>query len=94
MTDDRKQLLQAALIGLDSQIGKLQDQKRFIEIELAGQPAKKTGPRAVKPAKTGKRQMSAEGRERIAAATRKRWKEFRKAKKAAPAAAEDVAAAS
>jgi hypothetical protein len=64
------------LSQIDSEISKLQ-QARLL---LAGLEAKNG--RAVKPArKKAKRTMSPEAREKIAAAQRKRWAKFKRAKK-------------
>jgi hypothetical protein len=68
-------------IEIREQIESLQDQLASIGGTRLGRP-----PSAAKPAKKGKRRMSAAGRARIAAAARARWAKFRGGGKAAKAA--------
>lgn len=77
MTAERKELLIAAIDGWRQTIARLSERIAIYEAELSGASSHR-------PTQMG-RKMSAEGRERIAAATRKRWIEYR-AKKAAGAA--------
>lgn len=97
MTTANRELLTMALVGYISQREALEVKIREIREQLAeGEgaylmaPAKRRGrpPAAVPidtpvPTKKKRRAMSAEGRAAIAAATKKRWAAFRKAKRAA-----------
>jgi hypothetical protein len=82
------EILNAALAGLEAQKERIEGQIAEIQSMLGrrkpGRPKaeEKLSP---KPVAKKKRMMSAEGRARIAAATRKRWAEFHKAKAAAAA---------
>jgi len=94
----RREILEAALIGYRQQVGRISQQIADIEVELRGgnttqtrtvhsltkaRITKGTGTRgATQPARSG-RKMSAAGRERIRAAQRLRWKNFKAQKKAA-----------
>jgi hypothetical protein len=85
-TTPSKEILEAALQGLEAQKQKLEDQISQVRGLLGrrpGRPAKNSRPAvaassepaAVRP----KRVLSAEARKRIAAAQKKRWAAFRKA---------------
>lgn len=81
------EILQAALQGLETQKSHVEAHIQEIRTMLgSGQQAKgrgrppKTGEQAIAPST---RSISAEAKERIAAAQRKRWAKFRKTKKAA-----------
>ncbi len=74
-----QELLSAALLGLEAQREKIEEQIRQVQGML--------GQRATKPASTnaasgrkasGRRQLSPGARKRIAAAQKRRWAEYRK----------------
>jgi uncharacterized protein with von Willebrand factor type A (vWA) domain len=83
------EILEAALLGLESQRDKLDEQIAQVRSLLgrkAGRPARvaaSTTSSAVRTAKApaGIRVLSEEARKRIAAAQKKRWAAFRKIKK-------------
>lgn len=81
------EILEAALLGLESQREKLDEQIAQVRSLLgrkAGRPAKKAAApnvAAAASASSGKRTLSAEARKRIAAAQKKRWAAFRKTQK-------------
>jgi hypothetical protein len=76
-------LLQAALVGLEAQRERVDEQIAQVRAALRQRGGNATAPRA-KPA--GKRRvLNAAARKRIAAAQRKRWAEWRKQRKAAKA---------
>lgn len=80
------EILEAALLGLESQRDKLDEQIAQVRSLLgrkAGRPAKSavSGMAAVSVQTNGKRVLSPEARKRIAAAQRKRWAAFRKNQK-------------
>jgi hypothetical protein len=70
------EILEAALVGLESQREKLEAQIAHVRSLLGRRTAR--GPVAEV---TGKRELSPEARKRIAAAQKKRWAAFRKNKK-------------
>ena len=74
-------LLQAALIGYESQRQKIQDKIDEIQRQLNGRANRGAPPMAGTPAT--RRRMSPSARRRIAAAQKKRWAEYRKKQKAA-----------
>ena len=79
-------LLQAALLGLEAQKQKIEEQISQVQGMLGkrrGRPpaSAKAEPPEKKPA--GRRTLSAAARKRIAAAQKRRWAEFRKGKAAA-----------
>ena len=68
------------LTQIDREIAQLQHARALLEGETAPAPKKnKAAPAAPKPAKKKKRNLSAEGRKRIAEAVKKRWAEQKKA---------------
>jgi hypothetical protein len=80
-----REILEAALQGLEAQKQKLEeqiDQVRAMMGRRVGRPPKGDGAEASAPRRTGpagkKRSLSAEARKRIAAAQKKRWAAFRK----------------
>lgn len=80
-----REILEAALQGLETQRQKLDEQIAQVRAMLgprAGRPAKRAGGQnggAEKGAGRGKRRnLSPEARKRIAAAQKKRWADFRK----------------
>jgi hypothetical protein len=80
-----REILEAALHGLEAQKQKLDDQIAQVRSMLgrrAGRPAKSTATSnagaASGPATHRKRVLSPEARKRIAAAQKKRWAAFRK----------------
>ena len=85
------EILAAALQGLEAQRARLDAHIAEIRRLLGARPKQPTAsPDVVRP----KRKMSAAGRRRIAAATKKRWAEFhRKQAEAAKAAKKPAAAA-
>jgi len=81
----RREILEAALQGLETQKQKLEEQiaeVRSLLGQRAGRPAKAArGAKAGEAGSTAsvpKRVLSAEARKRIAAAQKKRWAAFRK----------------
>jgi hypothetical protein len=68
-----RNILQAALIGYQAEISRIEQAIAEIRREL--KPPPDGAPAAPKPAK---RKMSAAGRKRMAAAQKKRWAEYRK----------------
>lgn len=70
-------LLQAALIGYQAELGRIEQAMAEIRRELRGS----AGTTASAP-KRAKRKMSAAGRRRITAAARKRWAEYNRQKSA------------
>jgi len=78
-------LYQAALEGLELQKQRLEEQIRRVRALLKGRkPASGVLAISLPEAKpVRKRELSAAARQRIAAAQRKRWTEYRKKKKAA-----------
>jgi hypothetical protein len=75
-------LLEAALFGYQVEKEKIDAKIRELQVQLKGKKAPAAA--VAKPAKAGgKREMSEEARERIAAAQKKRWAEFHKRKAAA-----------
>jgi outer membrane biosynthesis protein TonB len=79
MTQDHE-TLEMALVGYQQQLAAVQGKIIAIEAELAGLNPAPTKSTNAKPA--NKRQMSAEGLARIAAAQKKRWAAVRKNKMA------------
>jgi len=74
------EILEAALVGLESQREKLEAQIAHVRSLLGRRTAR--GAAAPEPViGTGKRELSPEARKRIAAAQKKRWAAFRKNKK-------------
>lgn len=82
-----REILEAALQGLESQREKLDEQISEVRKLLSGRAASKTttktAAKSESPASAGrsarkKRALSAEARARIAAAQKKRWAAFRK----------------
>lgn len=82
------EILEAALLGYQSQIGDLQDKMREIEARLSpapeivawdATPVTITRHRPQRLPKPKRRTMSAEGRARIAAAQKKRWRLLKRA---------------
>lgn len=74
MTDERRALLEAALLGFRKMQADISGKVASIEAELRGLPDVR------KMRKSATRMMSAEGKAKIAAATRKRWAEYREKK--------------
>ncbi len=77
--------LEAALAILLRERDSLDDQLRSIRSVIGAPKATAASPQATpsdKPARKKRRKLSAEARERIAAAQKKRWEKFRSAKKA------------
>ena len=76
-----QELLSAALVGLEAQKKKIEEQIREVQRMLGRRPAKAVPeaeePAAGKPA-SGRRKLSPAARKRIAAAQKKRWEEYRK----------------
>lgn len=97
MSIERRAILEAALIGYQHEIGKMQDKMREITAELMGTDLPSLPPEIIKRArrspplfgpkpklvKKKKRVLTPEGREAIAAAARRRWAKARRSKKAA-----------
>ena len=77
-------ILAAALVGLEAQRNRIAAQ--LAELRERLRPAKAARRPAAHEAPKRKRTMSAEGRKRIVAAAKKRWAQFRKARKPAAAA--------
>jgi hypothetical protein len=78
------EILEAALLGLESQRDKLEEQIAHVRSLLgrkAGRPAKRAASTVGIAAAGGKRILSPEARKRIAAAQKKRWAAFRKNQK-------------
>ncbi len=78
-----REILEAALHGLELQREKLEDQIAQVRSMLGrrvGRPPKTTGPAAGSGSKPGRRSrhLSEEARKRIAAAQKRRWAAFRK----------------
>ncbi len=74
-----KELLNAALEGLEAQRGRIEEQIREVTARLNELSGPKQAPAAKKPrAKKKRRPLSAEARKRIALAQKKRWAAFRK----------------
>jgi hypothetical protein len=73
-----QELLSAALIGLEAQKKKIEEQIREVQAMLGGRPAKPAPVDAApsKPA-SGRRKLSPAARRRIAAAQKRRWAEYR-----------------
>jgi hypothetical protein len=76
-----KSILEAALIGLEQQKAEIDAKAAEIRKRLRGLPAGSKS--EAEPAARAKRVLSPAARKRIAAATRKRWAEYRAAKAAA-----------
>jgi len=75
------EIYRAALIGLTSRKAYIDCQIEVVRAELAGKitnPTVVVTNRTMRPAR---RIMTAEGRSRISAATKKRWQEYRRGKK-------------
>ena len=77
-------LLQAALIGYEQQRAEIEQRITDLRRQLGGRQGTAAGSAASAVRVTGRRQMSVAARKRIAAAQRKRWKQFHQAQ--APAA--------
>lgn len=77
--DAVKRERQAVIAELDHVIAVAQRMKA--DMGAAGPDLRRAGAKVGAAVKTAKRQMSPEARERIAAAARKRWAAYRKAKK-------------
>jgi len=79
------EILEAALLGLESQRDKLEEQISHVRSLLgrkAGRPAKSAVAHVGQVGNSGvKRILSADARKRIAAAQKKRWAAFRKNQK-------------
>lgn len=75
-------ILQAALIGLEAQRQRTDEQITQVKAMLGGRSRKAAGRTATLPGK--KRVLSTAARKRIAAAQRKRWAEWRRKQKGAP----------
>lgn len=78
------EILEAALLGLESQREKLEEQIAQVRSLLgrkAGRPARSAASSVGIAAASGKRILSPEARKRIAAAQKKRWAAFRKNQK-------------
>ena len=73
-----KEILEAALHGLEAQRTKLDEQIANVRGMLGGRASRQTHTET--PARNGrkKRVLTAEARKRIAAAQKKRWANFRK----------------
>ena len=69
-------ILEAAILGFESQRERLAEQIAELRVMLDGQPAGSTA--GSETPKRRRRKMSAAGRKAIAAAQRKRWAESRK----------------
>lgn len=83
-----KEILAAALIGFEAQRAKVDEKIRDLRATLGlqspGRPKKISGPAIpTSPRKRTKRELSPEAREKMAAAQRKRWAAFHKAKNTA-----------
>jgi len=74
-------IIEAAIVGFESQREKLAEQIAGLRALLNGQPGESTAATPAAP-KRGRGKMSAAARARIAAAQRKRWAESRKQGKA------------
>lgn len=89
MSDLERSLLEAALIGLESQRTHIEEQIASVRSMIDG---RRNEPRAVvkdsKPAARKRRKMSAAAISRIRAGQKKRWAEFRAAKQSASKKAE------
>jgi hypothetical protein len=68
--------IQAALIGLEAQRERTDEQIAQVKVMLGGRGKKVVGPTATSASK--KRVLSAAARKRIAGVQRKRWAEWRK----------------
>ncbi len=68
-------LLRAALVGYENQLAEIENAMADLRRRL-----RMTGPTESEPAGTRKHGMSAAARKRIAAAQKKRWAAYRKAK--------------
>jgi len=77
------EILEAALVGLESQREKLEAQIAHVRSLLGRRNGRRTAAEApvLATVGTGKRELSPEARKRIAAAQKKRWAAFRKNKK-------------
>jgi len=76
------EILEAALVGLESQREKLEAQIAQVRSLLGRRTGRAAAEAPVLAAAgTGKRELSPEARKRIAAAQKKRWAAFRKNKK-------------
>jgi len=80
-----REILEAALQGLEAQRHRLEEQMSRVRTMLGhrvGRPPKENGAEASATGRSGgarkKRTLSAEARKRIAAAQKKRWAAFRK----------------
>jgi hypothetical protein len=73
-------ILQAALVGLEAQRQRVDEQIAHVTAALRGRTVNVAAP-AAKPA-ARRRPLSAAARKSIAAAQRKRWAEWRKKRKA------------
>jgi hypothetical protein len=69
-------LLEAALLGYQAKISEIQEAMAGIRSQLDHSSGSAPG-----PVKHGKRKLSAASRKRMAAAQKKRWAEYREAKK-------------
>lgn len=76
-------LLEATLIGYESERQKIQSKIAEIHRQLGGRNQRAGTTVDTTPAKQSRRRMSAASRKRIAAAQKKRWAEYRKMQKAA-----------
>jgi len=81
MPDLERSLLEAALIGLESQRTHIEEQIAAVHSMIDGRPNKaRAVSKTSKPAVRKRRKMSAAAISRIRAAQKKRWVEFRAAK--------------
>jgi len=71
-------LLEAALVGYQSQINQIQEAMAEIRQQLAGGKAASATPAASAKQAKPRRTLSAAARKRIAAAQKKRWAEYKK----------------
>jgi hypothetical protein len=74
-------LLQAALIGYESEREKIQSKIADLQRQLKSRNHRAAAPVAATPAKRGRGRMSAAARKRIAEAQKKRWAEYRRKQK-------------
>lgn len=78
MPDLERSLLEAALIGLESQRKHIEGQIASVRSMIGGQPSKvRAAVEPLSPAVRKRRKMSAAALRRISAAQKKRWAEFR-----------------
>ncbi len=75
-----QELLSAALLGLEAQRKKIEEQIREVQAMLGRRPGRQAAASQAAPAKsaTRRRQLSPAARKRIAAAQKRRWAEYRK----------------